>query len=739
MKKKQSSITHAVRKSSQQKLNTKMRKKLVGLFGVVVLALVGLAVRITYINASSGDQYTKQVLSQQQQQYESRVLPFKRGQITDRNGTVLAYSEKLYNVILDCKVINSDEDYREPTVNAVTSLLGIEAGEITAKLDDPETEASQYIILKKEVSITDKKAFENYVNMEDEEYQNLSDEEKKEVSKVRNNIKGIWFEEIYTRNYPLNSVASDVIGFTNAGNVADYGIEGYYSDILNGVDGRQYGYFNSDADVEQSIIEPVNGKSLVTTLDVNIQQIVEKHITKFLDSLKGEEETPWDETTQRLGAKNVGVVVQNPQTGEILAMADSRSYDLNNPRDLKNYYTSAQIHAMSEEEQIEALNDIWKNYCVTDAYEPGSTTKPITMAGGLEAGVIYDGEEFLCDGYQDYNGTKIYCDNTSGHGMETLRDAIKHSCNDTLMQIAERMGAEELAKTLEEFNFGFKTGIDLPGESSGITHEVENMGSVELATSSFGQTFTCTMIQEISAISALVNGGYYYKPHVVSKILDENGAVVQNIEPVMEKQVVSEEVSAIMREYMSAVLEQGGTGTKAKVEGYTMGGKTGTAEKYPRSDHRYLVSYIGFAPLDDPQMVIYVVIDEPNMGSQENSKAPAELAGQIMEEILPYMNLYPDEGKEQEEDTSAEAGNGDTSEATAGNGNTSGNTTTETEGNGNTDADDSQEDSETETQDNTLSNPNIPAPLEGGQDGNVLDSKWDSNGLTNDESNLTLQ
>ncbi len=739
MKKKQSSITHAVRKSSQQKLNTKMRKKLVGLFGVVVLALVGLAVRITYINASSGDQYTKQVLSQQQQQYESRVLPFKRGQITDRNGTVLAYSEKLYNVILDCKVINSDEDYREPTVNAVTSLLGIEAGEITAKLDDPETEASQYIILKKEVSITDKKAFENYVNMEDEEYQNLSDEEKKEVSKVRNNIKGIWFEETYTRNYPLNSVASDVIGFTNAGNVADYGIEGYYSDILNGVDGRQYGYFNSDADVEQSIIEPVNGKSLVTTLDVNIQQIVEKHITKFLDSLKGEEETPWDETTQRLGAKNVGVVVQNPQTGEILAMADSRSYDLNNPRDLKNYYTSAQIHAMSEEEQIEALNDIWKNYCVTDAYEPGSTTKPITMAGGLEAGVIYDGEEFLCDGYQDYNDTKIYCDNTSGHGMETLRDAIKHSCNDTLMQIAERMGAEELAKTLEEFNFGFKTGIDLPGESSGITHEVENMGSVELATSSFGQTFTCTMIQEISAISALVNGGYYYKPHVVSKILDENGAVVQNIEPVMEKQVVSEEVSAIMREYMSAVLEQGGTGTKAKVEGYTMGGKTGTAEKYPRSDHRYLVSYIGFAPLDDPQMVIYVVIDEPNMGSQENSKAPAELAGQIMEEILPYMNLYPDEGKEQEEDTSAEAGNGDTSEATAGNGNTSGNTTTETEGNGNTDADDSQEDSETETQDNTLSNPNIPAPLEGGQDGNVLDSKWDSNGLTNDESNLTLQ
>ncbi len=732
-----------MRKSSQQKLNTKMRKKLVGLFGVVVLALVGLAVRITYINASSGAQYSMQVLSQQQQQYESRVLPFKRGQITDRNGTVLAYSEKLYNVILDCKVINSDEDYREPTVNAAASLLGIAPEEITSKLDNPETEASQYIILKKGVSITDKKAFEDYTNMEDEEYQNLDDEQKKQEAAVRNDIKGIWFEETYTRNYPLNSVASDVIGFTNAGNVADYGIEGYYSDILNGVDGRQYGYFNSDADVEQTIIEPVNGKSLVTTLDVNIQQIVEKHINRFLANLKGEEETPWDETTQRLGAKNVGVIVQNPQTGEILAMADSRSYDLNNPRDLKNYYTSEQIHAMSQEEEIEALNDIWKNYCVTDAYEPGSTTKPITMAGALESGVVYDGEEFVCDGFQEYNGTEIYCDNTSGHGVETLRDAIKHSCNDTLMQVAERMGAEDLAKTLEEFNFGFKTGIDLPGESSGITHEVENMGAVELATSSFGQTFTCTMIQEISAISALVNGGYYYKPHVVSKILDENGAVVQNIEPVMEKQVVSEEISAIMREYMSSVLEQGGTGTKAKVAGYTMGGKTGTAEKYPRSDHRYLVSYIGFAPLDDPQMVIYVVIDEPNMGSQENSKAPAELAGQIMEEILPQMNLYPDEGKEQEQqpDASAESGNGDTGTTSGGNGNgnTDGNAGDETQGSGNSDSEDSQEDQGTDAADGTLTNPNIPAPLEGGQDGNVLDSKWGSDGLTNDESNLTLQ
>ena len=357
--------------------------------------------------------------------------------------------------------------------------------------------------------------------------------------------------------------------------------------------------------------------------------------------------------------------------------------------------------------------------------------------------MVYDGEEFVCDGFQEYNGTEIYCDNTSGHGVETLRDAIKHSCNDTLMQVAERMGAEDLAKTLEEFNFGFKTGIDLPGESSGITHEVENMGAVELATSSFGQTFTCTMIQEISAISALVNGGYYYKPHVVSKILDENGAVVQNIEPVMEKQVVSEEISAIMREYMSSVLEQGGTGTKAKVAGYTMGGKTGTAEKYPRSDHRYLVSYIGFAPLDDPQMVIYVVIDEPNMGSQENSKAPAELAGQIMEEILPQMNLYPDEGKEQEQqpDASAESGNGDTGTTSGGNGNgnTDGNAGDETQGSGNSDSEDSQEDQGTDAADGTLTNPNIPAPLEGGQDGNVLDSKWGSDGLTNDESNLTLQ
>lgn len=740
--KKQSRTKKAVERSSQLKLNTKMRKKLVGLFGLVVLALVGLAVRITFINASSGSQYRKQVLSQEQQQYESRVIPFKRGQITDRNGTLLASSEKLYNVILDCKVINSDEDYRQPTIDAVTSILGITEEEITSKLDSPETESSQYIILKKEVPITDKKTFEDYVNMEDEAYQSLDKAQRKEVAKVRNNIKGIWFEENYKRNYPLNFVASDVLGFTNSGNVADYGIEGYYSDILNGVDGRQYGYFNSDADVEQTIIEPVNGKSLGTTLDVNIQQIVEKNIDKFLTSLKGDEETPWDEETQRLGAKNVGVIVQNPKTGEILAMADSRSYDPNNPRDLKNYYSSEQIRAMSEQDQIEALNDIWKNYCVTDAYEPGSTTKPLTLAGALEAGIVYDGEEFLCDGKQTYASTDIYCDNTSGHGMETLRDAIRDSCNDTLMQVAERMGAAELAKTLEEFNMGVKTGIDLPGESSGITHEVENMGAVELATSSFGQTFTCTMIQESTAICALVNGGYYYKPHVVSKILDENGAVVKNIEPVLEKQVVSQEISDIVKEYMSSVVEKGGTGTRAKVKGYTMGGKTGTAEKYPRSDQRYLVSFVGFVPLDDPQVVVYVVIDEPNLPSQENSKVPAELTNQILTEILPYMNIYPDEQKKTEEENagaqdtgSGNGGNGSVVES-GGNGGNSSDAEPESGGNGGNSSDAEPESSQ-ESQ-NTLGNPNIPAPLEGGQNGNVLNSTFEGNGLTNEEG-LTLQ
>ena len=616
-----------------------MRMKLVWLFGIVVLAFVGLGIRITVINASQGKQYSKQVLSQSQQKYDSRVIPFKRGDITDRNGVVLATSEKVYKVILDCKVVNTKEEYVEPTIKALVDVLGLDEETIREKLEDKTTKSSQYQILQSNVSINQKKAFEDYTDVSsDEAKETLTKEEIAE----RSNVKGVWFEEDYRRVYPLNSTASHLVGFTYTGNTADWGIEGYYSSTLNGVNGRQFGYYNSDDDVEQTIIDPVNGNSVQSTIDLNIQQVVEKYIDKFMTGMangpRGEQ-----------GAANVGVVVANPKNGEILAMATDNPYDLNNPRDLTPYYSDEEIQEMKDNDggtMLKALYGIWQNYCISDAFEPGSTVKPLTIGAALDADVVQPTDTFVCDGYQKFGDTMIRCSiYPRAHGTETLSDLIKHSCNDGLMQIGALLGSEEFLKYQKIFNFGSTTGIDLPGEATGILHSEENLssGSTELASASFGQGYTCTMIQEIAAICSAINGGYYYQPHVVSKIMNEDGDVIKDIQPVVTKQTVSSDVSALIRQYMGAVMESDGTGATAKVDGYSMGGKTGTAQKYPREDKKYLVSFIGFAPLDDPQVVVYVVVDEPNAESQADSLYAQYLYKGIMTEILPYLNIFQDE------------------------------------------------------------------------------------------------
>lgn len=609
----------------EKKINYQMRKKLVILFGGVLLALVGLTVRITYINAISGNKYKKQVLSQAQQKYENRVLPAKRGDIYDRNGNLLATSNKVYNVILDCKAVNSDEDYIEPTIKALVEVLGLDEEDIRKRLTDPSTENSQYQILKKQLSMDEKKAFEEYTEIP--ENSSLTPEQEKE----RSNVQGVWFEEDYLRSYPFNELACDTIGFTFARDTADWGLEGYYNSILTGVDGRQYGYFNQNSDVEQTIIEPSNGKSIETTIDVGAQQIVEKYVNGF---------------NKKMGAKNVGVIVEDPSTGEIIAMDGGDRYDLNEPRDMSNVHTEEEIKEMNDAETVDALNAMWNNFCVTDAYEPGSTVKPIVMASALEKGKISESDTFVCDGGEAFgeNGDPyIKCAAYPGaHGTETLLEVIANSCNDGMMQIAARMGSEQFIKTQTLFNFGTRTGIDLPNEGTGIIHTTETMGETELACSAFGQGFTCTMIQEINAMCSVINGGYYYQPHLVTKIKDSSGGIVKNITPILLKQTISANISADIRSYMEASVLQG-TSHYAKVQGYSMGGKTGTAEKLPRGNGKYLVSFIGFAPVDDPQVVIYVVIDEPNVDEQANSAYPQYVAQGILSELLPYLNIAPDE------------------------------------------------------------------------------------------------
>lgn len=597
----------------RRKFSKTMQRKLVMLFAAIVLAFVFLVGRITYINAASGDKYTKLVLDQQQ--YGSRTIPFKRGDIVDRNGTKIATSERIYNVILDMKVMLSKEEYIEPTIQVLEECFGIAEEDVRTLMDKNPT--GRYNILKKGVDYATAQKF-NKIESDSEKYPN---------------VKGIWLEEDYVRKYPYNTLASDVIGFTVDGNVGSNGIEASYNSILNGTDGREYGYQDESTSFEQTVKEPENGQTVMSTIDLQVQSIVEKHILEFNEEHK-------NQAREGEGSLDTAVIVMNPQNGEILAEASYPNYDLNNPRDLTKYYTEEQIEAMSDEEKLDALNSLWNNFCVSDTYEPGSTFKPFVISAGLETGVLTGEESYICGGVLHVGDHDIHCSNRDGHGTQTLKRALENSCNVALMQIGESMGAEEFTRYQELFGFGEMTGIDLPGEASteGLLYEAENMDAASLATNAFGQNFNVTMTQLVASFCSLVNGGNYYEPHVVKQIQDENGNVTETKDPVLVRKTISKETSDIIKDYMYGVVEEG-TGKSAAVEGYAIGGKTGTAEKLPRRNGKYLVSFIGYAPQENPQVVVYVVVNEPNAQGQANSGFATELASKIMGEIFPYLGI----------------------------------------------------------------------------------------------------
>ena len=608
-----------------------MQRKLVMLFMAVILAFVVLIGRITYINVTKGSRYTRIVLDQQN--YNSRVLAFKRGDIVDRNGTRLATSERVYNVILDVKVMTDKEECIEPTKEVLTECFGIEGSEIDALIE--EKPDSQYEILATGIDYETAGRF-NEIDEDDENYPN---------------VQGIWLEEDFERTYPYGSLASDVIGFTYAGNQGALGIENAYNSVLNGTDGREYGYFDSESSMERTVKAAKNGNTVVSTIDVTLQGIVEECILEFNAELAKDGE---------LGSKNTAVIIMDPNTGEILAEASYPGFDLNNPRDLSTLYTEEEIAAMTDEEELNALNSLWRNFCVSDAYEPGSTAKPFTLAAGLETGTLTGEESYYCGGALDVADYTIKCNNKNGHGQETTQDAIAYSCNVALMEMAEKIGAENFCRYQHIFGFGEYTGIDLPGEAAteALLYQADKMGEVELATNSFGQGFNVTMTQMVSAFSSLINGGYYYEPHVVKQIQDENGNVIETKDPVLLRKTVSAETSAQLREYMGATMDYG-TGKDAGVEGYDIGAKTGTAEKLPRGNGKYLLSYLGYAPQNNPEIVIYVVVDEPNVENQDDSSLVKKLAKSIMEEAFPYLGITTIEESEQaaaEAAAAAEAG-----------------------------------------------------------------------------------
>ncbi len=438
-------------------------------------------------------------------------------------------------------------------------------------------------------------------------------------------------EEDYTRKYPYKTLASDVSGFTTNGNVGSNGIEASYNSILNGTDGREYGYLDEDSGYEKTVKEPINGSTVVSTIDLQVQSIVEQHILEFNEEHK-------NEATQGEGSKNTGVIVMNPQNGEILAEASYPNYDLNNPRDLTKYYTEEQLKKMTDQEKLDTLNDLWNNYCVSNTYEPGSTFKPFTISAGLETGVLTGNENYVCGGVMHVGDHDIHMQNRSGHGPENLTQALENSCNVALMQIGASIGTEEFCRYQRLFGFGQYTGIDLPGEAVGILQSPDGMIKTDLATNSFGQNFNVTMLQLATGFCSLINGGDYYEPHLVKAIQDENGNVIQTIDPVLEKKTISKETSDKLKSYMYSVV-QNGSGRYAQVEGYAVGGKTGTAEKLPRGKNKYVVSFIGYAPQENPQVMVYVVIDEPNSAVQANSGYATQLASQIMTDIFPYLGI----------------------------------------------------------------------------------------------------
>lgn len=584
-----------------------MRVRTLSIVALIAILFIGLVGRLVYFSVAKNKTYKKKVLAQQN--YQSQTLPYKRGDILDGNGNTLATSQKLYSLVLEPKNILRTEQTQKNALNALTKYMNLDRDDLLEYLKDHKD--SYYSVYKKDMKYSKVADLKDYLK-----------------SKDGKKVVGITFSEKYVRRYPNKSLASHLLGFVSDGSIGTTGIEQYYNSALIGVDGRKYTYLNEELEQDDSIVDPENGKTLVSTIDINIQKIAEDRLAKF---------------EKKYGSKGSSILVMDPNNGEVLAMANSNTYDLENPRNdkaLLSKYTQSQINGMSEKQKVKAFNEIWKNPIVSNSFEPGSTYKPFTVAGGLEEGILKGNETYYCKGYKQVGKHKIHCSHQEGHGNLTLSDSIAYSCNVALMDIAAKEGKNVFAKYQKDFNFGVKTGIDLPAEAetSGLLYSADEMTNVDLATSSFGQTFNCSMIQMASSFSSLVNGGYYYKPHVVKQTRDDSGNVLNNKNSELVKQTISADTSKKLRSYMKETVEKG-TGKKAQIKGYSVGGKTGTAQKIPRSAKTYIVSFCGFAPVENPKVVVYVVIDEIQKDSQLNTGLAVEMARDVLKESLKDMNV----------------------------------------------------------------------------------------------------
>ena len=591
------------RRGKPKRFSRKMCITVFLVFCVCLFTFGVLLFKIYRINSKDGDRYRKEALSQQS--YTNTVLNYQRGDVKDRNNTTLAVSVRKYDLVLEPRTLGKDEKKKQATVDAIAKTFGVASSVVEEVIQKKPNSMYEHIDGLKELPA--KKV----------------DKFKKQIKKER--LEGVWFEDVYKRNFPLKTVGASIIGFMNSNNQGTYGVEEQYNSVLNGTTGREYGYFDSNMNLQRTIKEAKDGNSVVLTIDANVQKIIEDEIADFQKN--------------GTGAKTIAMMVMNPKNGEILAMASNSTFDLNDPQNLASMYSEQKIAAMTDKEKNENLLSMWSNFCVGSAYEPGSTFKPFTIAAALDENIISGKSTFQCNGVKKVADREIHCSNRNGHGMLDLRHALMESCNAALMDIGLGLGRNKFSKYNKLYGFGQRTGVDLPGETSGLIHTKEELNPVELATSSFGQTQTVTMVQMLSGFSSLINGGNYYQPHLVKEVQNSNGDVVKTIDPVVVKRTTSEDTSSKLRSYLKSTVEAG-TAAPAQVKGYSIGGKTGTAEKRPVSAKKYLVSFIGCEPAEDPEVAYYVIIDEPHVKDQAHSTYATEFSSKVMKRVLPFLGQY---------------------------------------------------------------------------------------------------
>lgn len=560
------------------------KRKYLFLFGCLTVLFLVLAGRLFYLMVLSSEELSEKALGVEQRE---RSIKAARGIIYDRNGVVLADNQPVCTI----SVIHSQVTEPEKVIKLLSEKLSMDEAEIRKKVEKVSSREKIKSNVPKETA-----------------------DEIREAS-----LSGVKVDEDYKRYYPYGSLASKVLGFTGSDNQGILGLESKYDSVLKGTDGTiltltDFQGIEIESAAEERI-EPVQGDSLYLSLDYTMQSFAQQAAEKVLKEKQ---------------AKSVSVILMNPQNGEIYAMVNVPEYDLNEPYELLDVY------AGGEGSENDKLNSMWRNPLISDSYEPGSTFKIVTATAALEEGKVSLEDTFNCPGFKIVEDRKIRCHKTQGHGTETFREGVMNSCNPVFMEIGARVGAEAMLKYYRKLGLYEKTGVDLPGEAGSIMHKLENIGAVELATMSFGQSIQITPLQLLRAVSAVVNGGTLVIPHFAVRTEDSVTGEITELTYETEPGNVSETTSETMRSLLEAVVSEG-TGKNARVEGYQVGGKTATSEKLPRGTGKYISSFLGFAPADHPEIMGLILIDEP-VGVYYGGTIAAPVMAEIFQNILPYLD-----------------------------------------------------------------------------------------------------